>query len=514
MRASSPAGPRAVAPDTPIEPDVMTSSRPTGSVPTVLRPAGAALALLLAGLAALSSCGPAAPSAEPSAPVLVVGVDGLEWSVLRPLMAEGRLPNLRALCERGSYGKLGTFIPTHSPVVWTSIATGKRMEEHGITSFVDRQGRAFTSSRRRGRALWNVADRHGLSSNVFGWWVTWPVEPVRGLMVSGTSAAAQLDQNWKPALVPGVEDQVHPSELTERVLALAAEAGAAEHVRRIARERVFGEYGQGVLGEAEEALVDQTLWSVQSDATYHHIARTLMPEFPADVTLVYFGGPDVAGHRFWRHWEPELYEYEGSSPEADAALAGVLPRYYEWVDEMIGELVALAGDDADVLVVSDHGMHAVAVEQPNARHITGDHQDGAPGVVIAAGPDIARQGGLAEYLERGVLTSPGSVYGVAPTVLGLLGIPAARDMESRALTKLLTPEARERVAALEPVETHDDGFREPTLVEMSAAGEKEFRQRMAELGYLDLPAPEGSRPVNPATFQADPDATSAGGKPR
>jgi predicted AlkP superfamily phosphohydrolase/phosphomutase len=480
-------------------PRPLESSPPRGRLRTFL--------LLCALFVVIPGCGPTY-QAQPEAPVLLLGVDGLEWEVLRPLMEAGRCPNLRALAEAGSYGKLGTFIPTHSPVVWTSIATGKRMEAHGITSFVDPQGRAFTSSRRSGRALWNIADRYGLSSAVYGWWITWPVEAVRGVMVSGTSAVAQLADNWKPALMPGVEDQVSPPELTDRVLALAAEAGSMEALQAIARQKVFGDYGSGVMGAAEDNIIDQTLWSVQSDATYFQIAATLMPEFPSDLTLVYFGGPDVAGHRFWRQLHPEQFAYTGTSDAADEALADVLPSYYAWVDEMLGELIALAGEGTNVFVVSDHGMHAVATQEPNKRHITGDHQDGAPGVLIAAGPSIRRQGDLAQVLKSGALPTHGSVYSVAPTVLGLLGIPASRNMEARVYPNILTPAVRESIAALELVPTHDDGFRDPSMVAMSAEGEAEFKKRMAELGYLDLPAARTSRPVNPDGFVPDPSATS------
>ncbi len=458
------------------------------------------------GLACLAtSCGDGQAVAEPAAPVLLVGVDGLEWEVLRPLMESGRCPNLRKLAESGSFGKLGTFIPTHSPVVWTSIATGKRMEEHGITSFLDGQQRAFTSSRRNGRALWNITDLYGLSSNVFGWWITWPVEPVRGVMVSGTSAVAQLADNWKPALMPDVEDQVHPPELTEQVLQLAAEAGSEQELIRLAREKVFGNYAEGIMGAAEEKLIDQTLWSVQSDATYFSIAKTLIPEHPADLNMVYFGGPDVAGHRFWRHLHPEGFAYSGTSAAADEALADVLPSYYEWVDGMIGELVGLVGPGTTVMVVSDHGMHAIALKKANSAHTTGDHQDGAPGVLIASGPGIREQGDFDRFLKSGALPVHGSVYAVAPTVLGLLGIPAARDMEQRVYRNILTPETRERVQALELVETHDEGFRAPSLVQMSKAGEEAFTRRFRELGYLGVPAAENSRTVNPNDYKPDLD---------
>ncbi len=461
-----------------------------------------ALLILTLGVACGDST--STETASPLSPVFVLGIDGLEWSVLRPLMEEGRCPNLRGLMERGSYGKLGTFIPTHSPVIWTTVATGKPKEEHGIEGFVDRKGRVFTSSRRKGAALWNIADAYGLTSNVFGWWVTWPVEPVRGVMISATSASSMMDKNWKPALMPGLDDQVHPVELTDRVMALAEEVGTVDAVHALAADKVFGDLPSELLTDVERGLIEQSLWSIQSDETYYRLALDLLPDHQGDLGMLYLGGTDVVGHRFWRHYEPEAYAWAGASAELDAALADVLPRYYEWVDAMVGELLPLL-DDTNLIVCSDHGMHAISTQRDNDRHTTGDHQDGAPGVLIAAGPDIRAQGGVDRWLGNGALASVGQVTDVAPTVLGLLGIPSGRDMRGRVLSSLLTEEAREQVKTLGRVESHDEGFRDPVMVEMPAEKKGDFVDRMRALGYLDggLTSTDATRPVNPDTFVPD-----------
>lgn len=472
----------------------------------ILRPAlaiAAALAMLVSG------CG-RSRRAEPLAPVFLIGIDGLEWSVLRPLILAGRSPNLAALMQRGSFGKLGTFQPTLSPVIWTSIATGKSRKHHGIFGFVDGDRGVYTSSRRRGRALWNIADRYGLESNVLGWWVTWPVEPIAGMMVSATSAGGRVTRNWKGALVEGVPQQVHPPELTQRVLAIAHDAAAPDRLERTAEREVFGPLPPD-LDARERDLVDQTLWSVASDETYFEIARRVLPERPADLTMLYFGGADVAGHRFWRHLRPWEFAWSGSSPRADAALACTLPRYYQWIDRMVGDLVEIAGENSTILIVSDHGMHATATQEPNARYTTGDHQDAPPGVLIAAGPGIRKAGDYEAFLKSGTLATRGNVYSIAPTVLGLLGIPAARDMEGSVDRELLTPEAVTRIDALDVVDTHDDGFREPEVVAMPADSEQEFIERMAALGYILVPEkPDAdSVLVDPERFQLKADPAQA-----
>ncbi len=501
----------------------------------------AALPLALAALLALpSACGEPARAADPVAPVLLIGVDGLEWNVLRPLLEDGRCPNLRALMERGAFGHLGTMLPTLSPILWNTIATGRMPHEHGIRGFLDEDGNTYTSRSRACRALWNLADRWGLSSQVVGWWTTWPVEEVHGCMVSGTSSGALLDVNWKPTLIPGAPDQVHPPEREAALIAVAERVGSKENVLALQRE-VMGDLVPSEMGLVEKAiLIPETLWSLQADATFHAIMMELLADGVADLNLVYFGSPDVAGHRFWRYWEPEPFAWPDdpavddlvrdkvtrfdpfkdvefttlrallATPAGDEQLAHVLPGVYDWVDGMIGELVAAAGPDVTVIVVSDHGMHAVSTESPTAKFVTGHHQDGAPGVIVAAGPGIAATGDVDAFLASGRLPIEGSILNVAPTVLALLGIPLDDGLSAYgAHDAMLTAPARER-AELPRVADHDEGFRPPVAATLPPEMDEAFKTRFRGLGYLgeegeamDSAHDTDVRLVNPDGFRPD-----------
>lgn len=453
-------------------------------------------------MASLSGCGPGDAGGDsgssaggggaggPTGPraasrVLMIGVDGMEWSVLRPLLQAGKCPNLAGLMRRGSFGKLATLSLTLSPVVWTTIATGRMPKDHGILNFLDGDD-VYTSSQRRVRALWNIADQYGLSTNMFGWFITWPAEPVKGLVVSGSSSSALDDANWKPALVPSVEHQVWPVEKQDEVMALAAQAGTQEHIRALARDKVYGPLRDGLLDRTQLDVQQQTLWSIAADETYFALARQFIAQSPADLNLVYFGGTDVVSHRYWRQFRPEGYQWSDGA-EADAALAHVVPNYYEWIDAMIGELVAAAGPDATVFVLSDHGFHGVSQDKEDTQtHMTGHHLDAPPGVLIAAGPGIAVQGEFDRFLQSGALASMGSVTDVAPTVLALLGIPAARNMEGRAYRALLA-EGKAREAAIQPpIESHDIGFRPASKLAVPAEMDASFRERFGALAYFEV----------------------------
>lgn len=451
------------------------------------------LAVLAAACLVPAACSPD-PKAQPAARVLLVGIDGVEWSVVRPLMAQGRLPHLRALMERGAFGRLATMTPTLSPILWTTIATGRKPEEHGILGFTDADLRQYTSAERRGRAVWNIADEHELASDVFGWWITWPAEAIRGMMVSGSSSSALVDANWKPALLPDEPRQVHPESLTAEVMKIAERAGSKAEIERLAREKVFGELDESALGSVEKRLIQETLWSIQSDATYFEIARRELRERPAELAMVYFGGPDVVGHRFWRYYEPAPFRWPdgpgfeslaGSfgGPEVALRLAQVIPNYYAWVDEMLGSLVEAAGPDVAVIVCSDHGMHAFSTDAPNPRFVSGHHLDGPAGVIVAAGPGIARRGDVASFLSGGEPAVTGNVLAITPTILALLGIPRSREMSERGIESILDGRAKENVD-LEPVATHDAGFRAPSRVQMPEAMLQNYLDRFRGLGYI------------------------------
>ncbi|MEO7971987.1 MAG: alkaline phosphatase family protein, partial [Thermoanaerobaculia bacterium] len=102
-------------------------------------------ALLLCALCLTAACAraresaPESPRAEGAAnarSVLFVGLDGADWQFLEPLMAAGRMPNLAKLTREGSGGVLLTEQPPLSPLLWTTMMTGRSPLEHRILDFV------------------------------------------------------------------------------------------------------------------------------------------------------------------------------------------------------------------------------------------------------------------------------------------------------------------------------------------------------------------------------------------
>ena len=434
-------------------------------------------------------------------PVLLIGVDGLEWDVLLPMLRRGELPRIAELMERGVFGKLETLQPTLSPVIWTTIATGKSPAQHGIRNFahVGADGRPilFTNRDRRTKALWNIANDYGKRVAVVGWWMTYPVDAVNGVMVAQTNTLDQLDTKagrhvLKGRLYPDLPGQVHPPERLEQVSATLAEAD-----RNLERwtEEVFGRFPRP-LSTLGDRLWQNCRWAFRADATYVAVAKELLSEAADfDLVAVYLGGPDVVGHRFWRYHAPELYAHP-PSPDDLASLGPVLEREYIWIDSVIGELVDAMGSDARVLVVSDHGMQPIALESPfdatgggvpedvNSAH----HREAPPGVLIAAGPDFAAQTGVPELerLERRDLAAVCGVMDLTPTLLALLDVPLGLDMPGRVAENVLERDFLRRHPP-RGVASHDTEawIRAHRRATDPPPGAEERIDQLRALGYLD-----------------------------
>jgi predicted AlkP superfamily phosphohydrolase/phosphomutase len=120
---------------------------------------------------------------------IVLGLDGATWTVLDPLLAAGRLPNLGGLISRGVRAVCRSTTHPVSPIAWSSIATGTNPGKHGIFDFgrrVPGTYRVETISARlqRGRTLWDVAHGAGLACGVFNVPVTYPPRDCGGFMVT------------------------------------------------------------------------------------------------------------------------------------------------------------------------------------------------------------------------------------------------------------------------------------------------------------------------------------------
>jgi len=412
-------------------------------------------------------------------------MDGLEWSVIEPLMEAGRMPHMASLVERGVGGTIQTMVPTFSPVLWTTMATGALPAQHGILNFSQIEadgslGLPYTSNCRKVPAVWNIVGEYGRSVLSTAWWVSWPAEKVDdGRIVASYAAQAQGRILWKSGVwKDGLPDLTAPSNIQEQVFPLLQE-GAPEGPLRAEFNQDFGVLsGDGDLWEFPRSR--DTLFRVayHGDRTHQRIMVEQLREKVADLNMVYIGLPDVAGHYFWRYREPEAFSYRVPA-ETVAALGTRIDLSYEVADRWLGELLNEVPENTRIVVVSDHGMHAANTGNPKAIQ-SGAHEDAPDGVFIAAGPGIRKQGLLPP--ERRRITH---ILELTPTLLDWLDLPQAEDLPGKSARRLMTAEW----VAAHPVTTVDSftpGFRKATPPRIPGEGlDQEFLEGIREIGYFD-----------------------------
>ncbi|MEM6326218.1 MAG: alkaline phosphatase family protein [Bacteroidota bacterium] len=401
--------------------------------------------------------------------VLLIGWDAADWKLITPMMEAGQMPSLQRLVERGVRGNLATLDPPLSPLLWTSIATGKTADEHGVLGFVepDDSGEAMRpvlGTSRRVKALWNILHQSGLRSNVVGWWPSHPAEPIRGAMVSNLYHRVG-GPVARPHPMP--EGAVHPPDL----------AGTMESLRIHPQEFTGNHLLPFVPLAAEIPEADQRLGHVARSlgeaATIHAAATWLLEHTEWDLTAVYYDALDHFAHAFMKYHPPQR---PGISDVLFERYKGVVTASYRFHDMMLGGLLDLVDDDTTVLLLSDHGFHS-----DHLRPLQLPFEPAGPaaehrsfGVLAMAGPGIRRD-------ER---VYGASLLDIAPTVLSLFGLPAGRDMPGRVLVNAFeTPPEAGTIETWEDV-PGDDG-RHPPDARRDPLAEQDAMRQLVELGYIE-----------------------------
>ena len=439
--------------------------------------------------------------------VILIGIDSATWHVMLPLVQAGKLPHIEHLIEKGVSGPLRTFKPTLSPLIWTTIITGKSPQKHGIRSFVAlklagcRRGipelrprqmnpwvrriyryggltalkRALlrlgalkrvpmSSNMRRCKALWNIFSESGKQVAVLNWWSSWPAEEVNGCVIS--QAVAHRIRNVRAAS----PYDTYPPELLEETAPFfpAQQDISMDEVRR------FFEPSEADMEEIRSVSAwdeenPNPLAMLKFDyLTHKYLGRTstycqarYQPDFMAVLLSV-----DAVQHFFWHYMEPQ--HFEGVDHEGIDKFGQVIERYYIYNDELVGDLLQQADEETVVFIVSDHG-HGPSGELP----WSGRHAKGQDGVIIAAGSGI-RAG---EWVEGT------SVYDVTPTLLAALGFPVARDFDGQARSEFFTGEFLSS-QPIQFVDTYENG-RVGSSEVISSDVDEEVLERLRGLGYFE-----------------------------
>lgn len=415
--------------------------------------------------------------------VLLIGVDGASWKVMGPMIARGELPTFRKLWTEGaSQTEFNTIESTSSPVVWTTVATGRRPKDHGVTEYteeVEGVGKVpVTSNSRKVPAIWNVATKAGKSVGVVNWWASWPAETVNGYIVSdhaNPAAAGWMDGKYwdaDAAALAAMQEDTWPKELAESL------RPAWLNPETFPKDDFLARSG---LSEAQWGVVEQTPYNERTvyswlktfytlDEPHVRIAIDKLRNDSKDINMVYLRGPDPIQHYGWNLVEPSAY---GTSPEELARDRGIVEGVYRFTDTFVGELIAAAGPDTTIIVHSDHGAEPCLDAIPaKSTARPGCHTRAAKGVFFMVGPGIS----------PGMRLRGASPMDVMPTMAWLAGLPISNELPGRVLSEAFDWDYAGRFGRTD-VETY--GEREKIEAPSTASpADAQMLEQLRGLGYI------------------------------
>ncbi|MBN1551258.1 alkaline phosphatase family protein [bacterium] len=428
--------------------------------------------------------------------VCIIGFDGATWRSLDRALEMDLMPNLERLIQTGVHGPLHTIHPTITTVIWTSIATGKLPEKHGITNIIVQDVKTKTmkpisSTQVRVKPIWKILSDRKKSVEIIRWPVTWPAMEVNGVLVSEFAFQETRDRRCYPPAVCQLVDRFYPNYRLKDI----------ETLTGIDRDTYRN------LDPSWQWKLLVLLKEYNLDILFRDVAKELLKNEQKSFTTVYFYSMDTLGHNYFKF-------NEGFTEDLDTPdFSRIIPNWCWLYDQFLGEILGLLDPDTYVIICSDHGMDlalepvnylirsendppqkdkndsAPAVDpapdydaDPMQIHMrytlpTGQHVDAPDGIFVMKGPGIHQGQTLANI----------NVCDIAPTVLYCLDQPVAMDFDGKPLLQAFE-ESHIKDHPLAFVETYETSDAQPadSLAPNNAYSKEDERliDRLRAMGYV------------------------------
>ena len=261
--------------------------------------------------------------------VLVIGLDGATLDLLNPLVEEGEFPILKKMFENGVVGELRTVFPPVTAAAWASFMTGKNPGKHRIFEFLLRKDGSFdrepvSADTCSGQAIWDLVSNVGKKVGVVNVPVTYPPRQVNGFLISGMLTPPGDERfSFPKTLLPDLE-------------------------RRFGKYRLLHTevYSPGRVGDVIEELFQVFEYRLKT-------SRYLLEHHDWDFFMVHFAGIDRLQHELWHIFDPTHPRHD---PDEAAKFGSRIMSFFREMDTGLQQLVQSAGEEAVVILMSDHGF--------------------------------------------------------------------------------------------------------------------------------------------------------------
>ena len=392
------------------------------------------------------------------------------------LLAQGKLPTLRRFMQDGVQGSLATPATVVPPMLWTSLATGKGADAHGIYGLREptpdgETTRPTASTSRKCKAFWNILTQEGFSTNLVNWPATFPSETIKGALVSNLFVnVRQRTSQGMPRIPRGC---LYPERLAEPLASLRVfpdHLSAQELLPFLPHLKTIDLVKDKRL-RMIAAFLAQTA-SIQAAVTW------LMAHEPWDVTAVYFPMLRQLKAAFM---PCASLQRDGVSESDRAHYVGVVEAAYCFHDLMLKSLLDYADAETVVILVTTNVQSS---PYPSAR---------APSPKIPMRVGLSRRsGGLVclkgPGIKKGATFHGATLLGTTPTLLTLLGLPVGLDMPAPVWMGISKSPIKSKTLFSWDMKPGKDG-RHPTEENASVMVAAALDD-LVQMGYIEPPSPE------------------------
>ncbi len=276
---------------------------------------------------------------------VLIGLDGATFSILDPLMAEGYMPFLKNFLTRAFRANLLSTPNPLTPPAWVSMITGRSPGNHGVYDFIrseDRNGTIYftlyNSSDIRCETIWSMASRQGRKVIHLNFPMMAPPQPVNGFVIPSMVQWRHIKKNIYPKNLYDTLASIPDFQADQWALTYCEANEAMRH---------------RALFPSEEEGKEWVAKNLNRDKQWFIILKYLMENDSADLTAIVFDGVDKLLHPYWRLLDTNTPE---KLLDWELRLRDQVLEYFRQLDLYIRDIIELAGDEAHILIASDHGF--------------------------------------------------------------------------------------------------------------------------------------------------------------
>jgi len=252
---------------------------------------------------------------------------GLDCAAPEIVFGDKRLRNLRSLMQRGTWGRLESVIPPITVPAWMCLSTSQDPGSLGVYGFRNRVNHTYSglevtdSNSIQTPAIWDYLAEEGKRSIIVGVPPGFPPRKINGISVGCFLTPDSAENEF-----------THPPEIKKEITDLV------------------GHYPTDVAGfrTDDKACLQEQIFAMSRK--HWKVVRHLITQKKWDYFHYVDIGLDRVHHGFWDSYDKQHIHYRPGNP-----YESVIPDYYFWLDQQIGEISQLLDKDTILLVVSDHG---------------------------------------------------------------------------------------------------------------------------------------------------------------